>query len=63
MPSVHPVEVMVGTAMARMSCVWMVLLHDLCQLQTGRGPLSEFPRTPRRDLADGSGRLLELHLL
>lgn len=63
MPSAHPVEVMVGTTMACTSCVWMALLRDLCQLQTGRGPLSEFLRTLRRDLEDGSGRLLELHLL
>lgn len=48
------------------SCLTLVcvggLAARLCQPQAGKAPLNEFPRAPRRDLADCSGRLLELHL-
>lgn len=47
---------------ASLSCVWVGWPHGLCQPQAGKAPLNEFPRAPRRDLADCSGRLLELHL-
>lgn len=41
----------------------MAWLHSPWKTRAGRGPFSEFLRSPQWDLGDGSGLLPQLHLL